>query len=110
MSSNLRRCLTVGVLAVLLATAGAVPGNARDLGMAGRAWTWVQAVWEQGFSNLWDGGGRGATRSRNTNLIPYFAYEGPGLDPNGSTNPKPTVTMPRCPTCEDTTGGGNPKG
>jgi len=93
--TTLRRCLTVAILAAVLTTAGAAPAQARDLGTAGRAWLWLQDVWTQRLSALWDGSGGGKPESKE---IPFQAKEGLGLDPNGS--PRPASVSPPCGTCD----------
>jgi hypothetical protein len=95
--STLRRYLVLGVLAAALALAGAAPANARDLGTAGHAWLWLQDVWTQGISVLWDWHGREAPKpGQASGLVPINAKEGYGLDPNGAAAaaPRPISTKP----------------
>jgi hypothetical protein len=82
--TTLRRYLITGVLAAALTLAGAAPANARDLGTAGHVWLWLQDVWTQGISVLWDWRGREAPKpGQASGLVLIVAKEGPGLDPNG---------------------------
>jgi hypothetical protein len=99
---SLRRQLTAAVLAAVLA--GAAPAHARDLGTAGRAWTWLQDAWTRGVSALWD---RTPAPARNSAA---WQKEGLGLDPNGSTSPAPAPAAPDCTTCSDQGYGVDPNG
>jgi hypothetical protein len=103
--STLRRCLTVGVLAAVLTTAGAAPAPARDLSTAGRAWLWFQDVWTQRLSALWDWDVGGRPDSRK---VLFQEKEGLGLDPNGA--PRPASVSPPCGTCTDEGPGLDPNG
>jgi hypothetical protein len=93
--TTLRRYLVVGVLVAVLAAAGAAPANARELNTAGSAWLWLQDLWTQGVSSLWGWHGREApSHGRASGLVPIIAKEGYGLDPNGSTVPRPNSATP----------------
>ncbi|HYX24009.1 MAG TPA: hypothetical protein VFC23_07630 [Thermoanaerobaculia bacterium] len=106
--ATLRRYLTVGVLAAALGAAGAAPASARDLGTAGRAWLWLQDVWTQGVSILWQGPGAGESGSK---LVPSWAKQGPGVDPSGATSPPPSSATPPCgSSCPDEGFGLDPNG
>jgi len=93
---SLRRHLTAGVLAAILA--GAAPAHARDLGTAGRAWLWLQDAWTRGVSALWD---RTPVAERRGQETGWPRKEGPGLDPNGSASPSPGPAAPACASCGD---------
>ncbi len=106
--TTLRRYLTVGVLAAVLSAAGAPPASARDVGTAGRAWLWLQDVWTQGVSILWHGAGAGDSGSK---VVPSWAKQGYGVDPNGGTPPRPSSVTPPCgSTCPDQGPGLDPNG
>jgi len=94
----------VGVLAAVLTTAGAAPAHARDLDPASRAWHWLQEVWTQRLSALWDWGGAGKPEKG----APSRTKQGAGRDPNGS--PKPASATPSCDTCTDQGYGLDPNG
>jgi len=99
---SLRRHLTAGVLAAILA--GAAPAHARDLGTAGRAWLWLQDAWTRGVSALWERTPAPARASA------AWQKEGLGLDPNGSASPAPGPAAPDCTTCSDQGLGLDPNG
>jgi hypothetical protein len=100
---SLRRHLTAGVLAAVLA--GAAPAQARDLGTAGRAWLWLQDAWTRGVSALWD---RTPVAVRRGGGPEDQRKEGDGLDPNGA--PKPSSAAPACASCSDQGAGLDPLG
>jgi hypothetical protein len=104
---TLRRYLTVGILAAVLTAANAAPAQARDLGTAGRAWTWLQGIWTQGVSALWDWNRTGEPGPKG---VLYQEKQGPGLDPNGSTDPRPAAASPACGVCTDEGPGLDPNG
>ena len=97
---SLRRHLTAGVLAAILA--GAAPAHARDLGTAGRTWLWLQDAWTRGVSALWE---RTPAPARAARSSAAWQKEGHGLDPNGSTSPAPA-----CASCGDGGLGIDPNG
>jgi len=103
--ATLRRYLTVGVLAAVLSAAGAAPASARDLGTAGRTWLWLQDVWTQGVSILWPG-----ARESGAKVVPSWAKQGYGVDPNGAPPPPPSSVTPPCGTCPDEGYGLDPNG
>lgn len=109
MQSTFRRYLVAGALATILTLAGAVPANARDLGGAGHAWTWLQDAWTQGVAALWAWPGREApSPARASGLVPIEAKQGLGLDPNGS--PQANSASSGCTTCGDQGLGLDPNG
>ncbi|HEV2852148.1 MAG TPA: hypothetical protein VHC97_05020 [Thermoanaerobaculia bacterium] len=102
---SLRRHLTAGVLAVVLA--GAAPAQARDLDTAGRAWLWLQDAWNRGVSVFWE---RTPVAVRRGEAAEVQRKEGWGLDPNGSTSPAPDPAAPACDSCSDAGHGLDPNG
>lgn len=102
---SLRRHLTAGVLAAVLA--GAAPAHARDLGTTGRAWLWLQDAWTRGVSALWD---RTPVMARQGQEGDWQRKEGWGLDPNGAASPAPAPAAPTCTTCSDQGYGIDPNG
>jgi hypothetical protein len=105
--STLRRYLTVGVLAAILTTASAAPAQARDLGTAGRAWLWLQDVWTQGVSALWDWSGVAGPGSKGA---PRREKQGHGMGSKGLPSPRPAPPSPVCDTCADQGPGFDPNG
>jgi hypothetical protein len=99
MSSKVfRRYVAVGVLAALTSLAGAPAAQAKEMGLAGRAWQWVQETWRFDGLNLLS---RPASKAPRT-----MEKSGPGLDPNG----KPTPSSPACIDCSDLGHGIDPNG
>jgi hypothetical protein len=93
----LRRFVTVGALATILFLAASGPAQARGFSSAGPL-GWLQEVWSQGVSGLWNGAGTPAP-ARNARSAGGLLKQGPGVDPNGS--PGPSSVLPVCATCSD---------
>jgi hypothetical protein len=99
MSSKVfRRYVAVGVLAALTSLAGAPAAQAKEMGLAGRAWQWVQETWRFEGLNLLSRTPAPASRTQRST-----EKEGWGLDPNG----KPA---PVCNSCSDLGHGIDPNG
>lgn len=77
----LRRIVTVGALAALLALSLPAPADARELGALGGMLRWLNDFWESGVSALWPS----APADRP------ITKEGPGIDPNGKPVPDPAI-------------------
>ena len=110
MTQQIRRFTTVGTLVLVLFLAGASASQARDLSAAG-AWRWLQGLWSQGVS--WVGYGSPAP-ARPAQRATGLQKQGPGQDPNGSTNPGSsngaTTASPSCTSCGDQGYGLDPNG
>ena len=105
-----RRCATVGTLALILFMAGAGSVHARDLSSAGMAWGWLTEIWSKGASVVasWTGA---PSPARNSRSAGSFQKEGPGVDPNGSPRPNgATTSNSACSTCGNEGFGLDPSG
>jgi hypothetical protein len=104
------RVIAAGALALVLALAGAVPAQARELAGPGGLWQWLTRAWESGFSLLrpWTKAPGAPAESGARGVTPK---EGPGLDPNGGSKPAPGGTgSTTCSTCDGGTAAGDPNG
>lgn len=84
----LRRFVTAGALAALLALFAPAQAEARELGALGGMLRWLNGFWENGVSALWPSakapaGGEGVAAQRPT------AKQGLGIDPFGQPLPAP---------------------
>lgn len=75
----LRRIVTAGTLAALLALSLPAPADARELGRTGGILQWLKSFWANGVSALWPS----ATGEEGR----LTTKEGPGIDPNGKPTP-----------------------
>ena len=73
----LRRIVTAGALAALLALSLPAQADARELGGRGGMLQWLKSFWGDGISALWPARG-----DRQPTM-----KEGPGIDPNGKPTP-----------------------
>lgn len=85
----LRRFVTAGALAALLALFAPTQAEARELGALGGMLRWLNGFWENGVSALWPSapaGVEGVADRRPT------TKQGPGIDPNGKPPATPSGT------------------
>jgi len=80
----LRRIVTTGALAALLALSMPAQAEARELGGRGGMLQWLSSFWERGVSAVWPAAPAGEDRQPTMK-------EGPGIDPNGKPVPTPTI-------------------
>jgi hypothetical protein len=80
----LRRIVTAGALAALLALSLPAPAGARELGGTGGMLRWLKSFWENGISALWPSAAAGEEGQP-------AAKAGPGIDPNGKPAPPPVT-------------------
>jgi hypothetical protein len=73
---NVRRLITAGALAMLLAANGSAWAGTRDAGRAHGVWQWFAHIWQTGLSALWTGS---STQNSGGGTID----QGYGVDPNG---------------------------
>lgn len=78
---RLRRIVTAGALAALLAVSLPAQAEAREIGGKGGMVQWLRSFWENGVSFLWPS----APDPRST------TKQGLGIDPNGNPIPTPTT-------------------
>jgi hypothetical protein len=72
---KVRRLLTAGALAILLANGPAWAGT-REAGRAQGVWQWLAHIWQTALSALWSG-------SSTQNSGGGTVDQGYGVDPNG---------------------------
>jgi hypothetical protein len=97
------RACAVGLLAAALLVAGSAPASAAERG-SGSLWGWMVKGWQE-----WTGTVFVPWRSVETPRSGERTWikEGPGIDPNGGTAPKPGSTAgTACQDCAPATGGG----
>lgn len=78
---TLRRTVTAGALATLLAVSLPAPAEAREPGGTSGMLQWLKSFWENGVSALWPS----TPDSWPTTKAGY------GIDPNGNPIPTPTT-------------------
>lgn len=78
---TLRRTVTAGALAALLAVSLPAQAEAREIGGTGGMLRWLKSFWENGVSVLWTSAPDPQPATK----------EGPGIDPNGKPIPTPTT-------------------
>lgn len=97
---TVRRFIAAGAFALALALAGAPPADARELAGSGHLWQRLARAWEGGLARLlpWT---TAPGAPAGSGLRGLAEKEGPGIDPNGSSNPGPGATGSPCATCGD---------
>lgn len=106
---TIRRLVTLGALAAVLALAAAGPVQARDFSTAYPTWSCLQDLWSQSVSAFWPWSGDPAS-ARETGDAAGLRKAGNGLDPNGSTSTTPTTSQPPCTDCGEQGNGVDPNG
>jgi hypothetical protein len=100
------RACSAGLLAAALLVAGSAPAGAAGKGPAS-LWRWMMEGWKEGVLVLW----RSAETPGSGDGAWAWIKQGPGIDPNGGTAPRPdSPEGTACQGCGDPEPGTGPGG